>query len=810
VTALPDSSEQGLSQAEAARRLSQYGRNRLPDAKPEPFFSRLGRQFRSPLIYILAVALAVDSIVWVREGAEGWPLETIVISLILILNAALGIWQEYKAEDALAHLKALTVPRVWTMRDGEWRETPIEELVPGDLVRIESGDRVPADGRLTSGYLEIDESMLTGESLPVAKDPGGEIHSGTLITQGTAHFAVERTGPESSLGKLASMLTAVKAEPSPLERRLETFGHRIARWVAFIAVALFVQGVVTGGLENLERSLLLAVALAVAVVPEGLPAVLSVTLALGVERMAKRNAVVRKLASVESLGSITVIATDKTGTLTENRMHVRELDSPDRREALRAMTIANDAEGSMGDAVDVALLEYAQSQNVDTEAVRRQYRRIESLAFDASRRYMRVTVDREGRRTSYWKGAPEVLLDLCRPPDADAWREKVKAQAAQGLRTLALASGEDGAPNFLGLLSLWDPPRAEVPAAIRAAQDAGIRVVMVTGDHPATALSIASKVGFDRPRLAESVENVGDANVLARVRPEHKLALVESLQRDGEIVAMTGDGVNDAPALKKSNVGIAMGQRGSDVSREVADLVLLDDNFRTIVAAVEEGRSIYANIQKFIRFLLSTNLSELVVVALGVILVAALGLKDSSGQALLPLTAVQILWINLVTDGIPALALALDRNPGMLREKPRPPDSPLLDRQSLEFILAVGTLKGLWGLGLLSMSHFAAWEPEYARTVLFHFMAIGQLFFVYAARHTWLRPEPNRVLHAAVGLEIALQLAIGTIPAARAAFGLRPLDAVGWAVVFASALIVLGIAELAAGLLWRRPALRPA
>jgi Ca2+-transporting ATPase len=594
------------------------------------------------------------------------------------------------------------------------------------------------------------------------------------------------------MGRLAVMIGGIEAEPTPLERRMEKFGGQIARGVLALAVLIAVGGILVDGLERLGHVLLFAIALAVAAVPEGLPAVLTLTLALGVERMAQRRAVVRRLSAVEALGSVTVIATDKTGTLTENRMFVREVDSHDAERALRAMALANDADekSGAGDPLDLALLEYSTRRGVDPGLLRRERPRRSSLPFDSSYKFMRATVEEKGALVSYLKGAPEVILHRC-SLSVEArrnWEDKADGYAREGFRVLAFGvlEGEgDEEMEFLGLALLWDPPRPEAPDAIRHAQDAGIRVVMVTGDHPATALAVAREVGIRPSRVLTGLEletmsakalseAVKEANVFARVAPEHKLRLVEALKQNGEIVAMTGDGVNDAPALKRSDVGVAMGERGSDASREVADLVLIDDNFATIVAAIEEGRNIYGNIQKFIRFLFSTNLAEILIVVGGAFGAALMGLRDETGAILLPLTAVQLLWVNIVTDGPPALALGLDKDPGVMRERPRDPQAPLLDRESLRFVLTAGCIKAAIGGALLVTMPLIGFSLLQTRTAIFLHATIGQLFYAYPARRITAPPQSNGALHLAVILGVGLQLLTVLIPSLRTLLGLEP------------------------------------
>ena len=776
----------GLSTAEAQALLRTHGPNLLPEKKSVTLLQRFLNQFRSALIYVLIFALAVDLTVWVVEGAAGIPLESIAIGLILVLNAGLGVYQESKAETALARLNALAESYVWVLRDGQMVHLPSARLVPGDVVRLEAGDRLPADGNLIEAQgAMIDESVLTGESVPVEKAVGDEAFSGTLLTRGKTYVQVTRTGVASAAGKLAELIGKIKPSPTPLERRLSAFGNQVARWVLILAVVVAIAGTLIEGISRAGHVLLFAVALAVAAVPEGLPAVLTLTLALGVERMAKQKAVVRRLSAVEALGSVTVIATDKTGTLTENRMYVKDVDTPHTKRALRAMALANDAETSIGagDPLELALIDYVEKQDLAVESLRNAHPRKSVLPFDSAHKFMRVTVAEDGDLVSYLKGAPEVIIARSRLGEADrqSWEEKATGYATEGFRLLALAwrQGEgDVDVDFLGLVLLWDPPRAEVPEAIKSAREAGIRVVMITGDHPATALAVASEVGIPLGRVVTGVDlktfstseltrAVKEANVFARVAPEDKLKLVEALTASGEIVAVTGDGVNDAPALKRSDVGVAMGRRGSDVSREVADLVLLDDNFATIVSAIREGRNIYENIQKFIRFLFSTNLSETLIVVMGLVGAFMMGLHDESGALLLPLTASQLLWINIVTDGPGALALGLDRDPAVLQQKPRNPSSRLLDEPSLRFILISGIFKALVGCALLLTLPMLGHSIASTRTSLFLYMSIGQLMFLYPARHVGRAEQTNIAVHLAVVAGIGLQLLTVFVPALR-------------------------------------------
>jgi Ca2+-transporting ATPase len=805
----------GLSRAEAEARLQQYGPNVLPETPPTTLWQRFVAQFRSPLIYILLCALAVDLIIWFIAGRRSLPVESFAIALILLLNAGLGVYQESKAEAALARLQALAESFVWVLRDGRVVHLPSAELVPGDVVRVEAGDRIPADGTLLEAQgIMVDESVLTGESVPVEKGIGGEGLSGTLLTRGKGYMEVTRTGCESAAGSLAVMIGAIEAEQTPLERRLAVFGAQIARWILLLSIVIALGGIFVEGRARFGHVLLFAVALAVAAVPEGLPAVLTLTLALGVERMARKKAVVRRLSAVEALGSVTVIATDKTGTLTENRMHVKDVDSPDTARALRAMALANDAEHATGagDPLELALLDYVAAQGLDVAALVRAHTRRSVLPFDSDYKFMRVTVAEDATTlTSYLKGAPEVLLARSRlsVEERCRWAEKADAYAVEGFRVLALAwragTGDDEL-TFLGLALLWDPPRAEVPEAIRLARAAGIRIVMVTGDHPATAMAVANEVGIPAGRVitgldlatlspAELRQAIKEANVFARVAPQDKLRLVEALKASGEIVAVTGDGVNDAPALKRSDVGVAMGQRGSDVAREVADLVLLDDNFATIVAAIKEGRGIYENIQKFIRFLFAANLALVLIVVLGALGSFLLHLRDEAGGLLLPLTAMQLLWINVITNGPPALALGLDRNHGLMRQRPRDPRSPLLDPVSLRFVLVAGTVSALIGGVLLMTLPRYGYSLAATRTLLFIYATISQLVLAYPARRLVIAPRTNFFLHLSAVIGIGMQLLAVFVPALRLLLGLEPPGAFALLWVAGAIALSWGVAE---------------
>jgi len=689
-------------------------------------------------------------------------------------------------------------------------------------MRTEAGERIPADGTLleTPGLM-VDESLLTGESVPVDKARDQEVFSGTLVVRGKGNIRVTRTGAKSSMGKLAHLLSEIEVERTPLEKRLAALGAQIARAVGALAFVLAAAGIAVEGFGRFKEVILFAVALAVAAVPEGMPAVVTLTLALGVQRMARRNAVVRRLAAVETLGSVTVIATDKTGTLTENRMVVRALETEDPEAARSAMVLANDADaaGDAGDPLELALLEHAQSKGANVAELRRVQRRVESRPFDSAWKFMRVTVELDGKRRSFLKGAPEVILGRSALSDQERarWEKQAEVAANNGHRVIALAWSDGPAEEnlrFIGLALLWDPPRQEVPDAIARAQSAGIRVLMITGDHPGTARAVAREVGIasDSALTGADIEHMSreelrmaarTTNVFARVSPEHKLRLVEALRADGQVVAMTGDGVNDAPALKRSDVGIAMGQRGSDVAREVADVVLLDDNFASIVGAIEEGRSIYDNIQSFIRFTFSTNVSLVLLIVTGAVGSYIMKLRDPSGMLLLPLTAVQLLWINFLGDGPPALALALDRNPGVMARPPRPAKSSLLDPAATRFIVIAGLFKGLLGISLLVVLPVLGYSLIAVQTVIFLYESIAKLVSAYPSRTLFQRPSKNLVLHGSIAFGVGLQLLTVVVPALRKVLMLAALDIRGFALLAVAIAATFTVAEGASRLLRR-------
>ena len=878
VLARLDSDPAGLSGQEAERRRAEQGPNELERAAGPGLLRLLWAQLGSSLIALLLVAAALSLVL-------GETADAIAILVIVILNAALGFSQDLRAERAMAALERLAVPTVRVRRDGAVRELASTELVPGDVVLLEEGARVPADARvLQSVDLHAQEAALTGESEPVGKTaevlPGGEealgdrrncLFMGTIVARGHGEAVVTETGMGTELGRIAGMLRDVKREPTPLQRRLTVFGRRLAIGAIGLVALVFAVGVVGG--QDPELVLLTALSLAVAAVPEGLPAVATLCLALGGRRLLAREALIRKLPAVESLGSVTVICSDKTGTLTQNRMAVTVLDVagdrlelPDAASALpagrgglalaeeqpslallvAAAALCNDAlldEGggdeAIGDPTEAAFVLAARSLGFSKPELERRYPRVGELAFDSERKRM-TTVHRlggegpleavlgpaAGGRIALEKGGVESVLDSCTAawtgagvePLDDGLRERIdeahEELAAAGLRVLGFAFRvlDDGVPDeeletelvFVGMMGLMDPPRPEVREAVERCRAAGIRPVMITGDHPLTARVVAERVGIDAsagvatgPELARATDEELDelcerVAVHARVAPEHKLRIVEALRRRGQVVAMTGDGVNDAPALKKADVGVAMGVTGTDVSKEAGDVVLLDDNFATIVNAVEEGRVIHDNIAKFIRYTLTSNAGEIWVMLLG----PFFGLP----LALLPL---QVLWINLVTDGLPGLALAMEpAEKGVMSRPPRPMSEAFLTRGLLTQVLWVSLLMAAVSLGVGIFQAAAGADEAHWRTLVFTVLTFSQLGNVLAMRSTRdslfrIGLFSNPFLLGSVVLTVGLQLVLIYWPPLQQLFRLAPLPAADLALACLLSTAVFAAVELA-------------
>ncbi len=807
--ALQADRDQGLSDAEAQSRLERYGPNVLQLGDPISPWKILLRQFQDLMVAILLVAVGVAVLAWYVEGAEGVPSDALVILAIVIANAVLGFVQEYSAERAIEELQRTTTTKAKVLRDGGVVNLDQDRLVPGDVIEVGEGDQIPADAVLfQASHLMVNESMLTGESVPVNKSVGPVepdatidartcmLHAGSTVSGGEGVALVVGTGQQTALGAIATSLGTTTSEATPLERRLDRLGRQIG-WgilvltVVIAATVLMVEG--NAEPSTLARVAMFSVALAVAAVPEGLPAVLTISLSAGARRLLKRKAVARRMAAVETLGSVTTIVTDKTGTLTVNQMTVKRvandgsvqsadtdslLEEGDAglRALLECSVLANSAHleqtergvESVGDPMDAGLLILAEKVGLDWRGLRRERPKVDDIPFSSDRARVSHLREVQGSRTLYCKGSLQSVLELCTHRlDAsgqtkalgDADREELAAQenefAEQALRTLAFArrveapeSVDEGEQQleFLGLAAFWDPPRQEVPEAIGLCREAGIRVVMMTGDHPATAAAIARQVGLcdgdippttGREALALSDEElgelVGEQQVWARVAPEQKLKLVTHLIERGEVVAMTGDGVNDAPALKRVHVGVAMGESGTAVAVEASDIVLSDDNFATIVAAIEEGRSVFANVQRFIAFLFSGNFGVVTAMFLGTLLAGFFGLRFD-GEILLPLLAAQILWMNLVTDGPPAVAFALGKSTKeLMKHPPRDPESPILDSKIWGLVCASGlVLAGIFLFVLDVLYAGGIWtfrsdSPEYARSTAFYALVTARL-----------------------------------------------------------------------------------
>ena len=754
----------GLTTAEAEARLAKTGPNELPRDGAVPTWKILARQFASPLVLLMIAAAAVS-------GVLGEVADAIAIGAIVLLNGLVGFLQERRAERAVLALRSLTAPRARVIRDGQQIVVPAAVVVPGDLLLVEAGDLVAADATLLEAHaLSANEAPLTGESLPVDKQLGSEpvrVFLGTAITSGTGRGVVDATGLATELGKIATMLETASSGPTPLQRRLA----QVSRVLLVASGGLVV---VVAILELARRAplfdvFLSAVALAVAAVPEGLPAIVTIALAIGVRRMAARNALVRKLPAVETLGSTTVICTDKTGTLTTGVMTVRELWGPDHAQVLDAAAACCDAElgddprTGTGDPTEIAILVEAAQRGISRSEIEARRSRVDVWPFDPARKRMAI-LRADGVR--YVKGAVEVLVERSTSGTEGAVHAAAQ-MAARGLRVLAVAVGagrEDTGLRMLGLIGIADPPRAEVIDAVRAARAAGIRTVMITGDHPITAHAIARELGIEGP-------------IHARATPEDKLRIVRELKARDEIVAMTGDGVNDAPALREAHVGIAMGKAGTEVAREVSDIVLADDNYATIVAAIHEGRGIFDNIRKALVYLLIGNVAELCVM----LAASCIGLP-------LPLLPLQLLWINLVTDGLPALALVMDPpEEDVMRRPPRAAAEPILGRPELRRVVIVGVAEAALALGVFA---WALHERDLgaARSLAFAVLVFSELFRSFAARST-TRPVwevgllSNLLLLAVVALSLVAQLALYQLAPMQRLFGVEALSLREWAVV---------------------------
>jgi Ca2+-transporting ATPase len=902
--ALGSDADQGLSQVEARVRLERYGTNELETQKPVPAWKRFLAQFKDMLVLLLLIATAISIAVWLYERDSALPYEAIAILSIVVLNGVLGYLQERRAERAVAALRAMSAAHATVIRDGKRQRVPASQLVPGDVLLIEEGDTIPADARLTyCATLQTAEAALTGESVPISKttepireeagvgDRYNMLFSGTAATRGRGQAVVTATGMQTEMGRIAGLLQRTQSEPTPLQKELDRTGKRlglIVLGIAIVMVATIILVEEVRGFTAMVDALILGVALAVAAVPEGLPAVVTLVLSIGVQRMAQRHAIIRRLSAVETLGSATVIASDKTGTLTKNEMTVRtvvtasgrvalsgtgyspsgeirrkvtkEADESLRVEVRRALVAADRANNAVlqqqegrwvvqGDPTEGALIVAARKAGLEAATLDARFGRVAEVPFSSERKLMSTIhsdADKQEDLIVFTKGAPDVLLARCSlelvgaevKPLTQGRREAIaKANedlAGHALRTLGLAyrpleknelpvakNVSDGIERnlvFLGLVGMIDPPREEGRDAVARARAAGIRTIMITGDHPKTAASVARELGIlTNERVVTGAElemltdegfdqTVQQASVYARVNPEHKLRLVKALQRNGAVVAMTGDGVNDAPALKAADIGVAMGISGTDVSKEAADMVLTDDNFASIVAAVEEGRSIFSNIQKFLRYLFSSNTGEVLTMFFGVLLAKTIGLTPGHEGLVLPLLATQLLWINLVTDGPPALALGVDpASPQVMNRPPRTQGTGVITRRMwygiifVGMIMAIGTLLVLDAAlpgGLIEGSG----EMRYAQTMAFTTLVLFQLFNVFNARSDDRSAFPdlfkNSWLWGAVAFSLGLHMLVIHLPFLQVAFSTVGLSWTDWARCVGVASSVLWLREL--------------
>ncbi|MFO1023690.1 MAG: cation-translocating P-type ATPase [Acetobacteraceae bacterium] len=839
---------QGLSADQAAQRAARFGPNALPEAGRRGPLPMLASQFTDFMILLLIAAAAISGIVGDIE-------DTIVILAIVVLNAAIGFVQEYRAEQALSALQRLAPERATVVRTGAAQAVLAEGLVPGDVVLLEAGNAVPADLRLVEAVdLKLGEAALTGESLPAEKsvgplpdpglplgDRGNMAFKGTIVLFGHARGVVVATGMATELGRIATLLEQTDTPRTPLQQRLAAFGRQIAIGAVAICIALFLLGLARG--EPALLMLLTAISLAVAAIPEAMPAVVTVLLALGARRMAQEHALIRRLPAVETLGSVTVICSDKTGTLTRNEMRATEvmldgqrlpIEAVDARvpaaaTLLKSMALCNDvvpsdSRAALGEPTELALWRAAADAGFDRAALLVQAPRVRDLPFDSDRKRMTTIHAGPDGLVAYVKGAPESVLPRCTAMatrdgiatlDPQAALHLAEAMAADGLRVLALAwrpcAGlpDSAAPEaiesdliLLGLAGLLDPPRPETAGAVATCRQAGIIPVMITGDHPATARAVARQIGLidddgfvmtgrDLADLSDLDlrEQVASVRVYARVDPAQKIRIVAALQDAGQIAAMTGDGVNDAPALARANIGVAMGQGGTDVARQAAGLVLLDDNFATIVAAVREGRRIYDNIRKFVRFIVTCNAAEI----LTLVVATLVGLP-------VPLLPIQILWINLVTDGLPGLALAAEpAERDVMRRPPRAPTEGLLADGILLHIVWVGALMA--GLTLATQALALQAGLEHWRTMVFAVLTFVQMAHVLAIRverHTVLGLAffSNPAVLGAVAVTLVLQGAAIYVPALNAIFDTQPLSLAELAVCMAVSGTVLFAVEL--------------
>lgn len=805
----------GLTSEEARRRLQSDGANDVPAAKPRSLARRIAAQVMDPMTGVLLVALVIVL-------ALGDLADAIIIAAVVVLNASIGVVQEMRAENAIAALGRIAAPRAQVRRDGSLREIPARDLVVGDVIRLEAGDVVPADTELVEAVgVEVDEASMTGESVPVRRAVGEEVLSGTVLTRGRGFGVVLRTGAASGLGRIAELIASTSVRATPLQQRLLRLSRQLVVLTAGLSLLVLVMTLARGG--TFADSLILAVSLGVAAIPESLPAVVSVALALGAFRMARRSAIVRWLPAVETLGSVSVLASDKTGTLTEGRMAVRRLWTPqgsceisgaayDRAGSvdggadallsadrmLRDLVLCNDARlaadgetwSVIGDPMEAALLVAAAKRDERMLDAADRWSRVDEVPFDSERRSMTTIHEgRDGHRLTVVKGAPEVLLEMVvEGPVADAASAEARRLTEQGFRVLAVADHLSGdVLDLVGLVALVDPPRTDAADVVADCRDAGIRMILITGDHPATALAIATELGIARPgsvvadgaevARGDHLDRVESIDVYARIRPEQKVDIVDAWRSRGHVVAMTGDGVNDAPALRRADIGVAMGDRGTEVARQAADLVLADDNLRTVVTAVAEGRRIYANVRTFLQYGLSGGLAEVVVI----LAAPFLGMP----VALLP---AQILWINMITHGVPGVAFGGEPLDRRLMRRPSPsPERSVLGGGLVARILAAGALIAGASLGAGLIADGRGWHVP---TVIFATLGLAQLGLALALRAPRHGAEAGeRGLEVAVLIAAGLQVLAMTWSPLRDLLGTESVPAAAWATALTAAVL---------------------
>jgi len=809
------SSLNGLTQEQAEQNKKTYGTNELEDGKKKTVWGIILSSLKEPMIYILVIASIISIVL--KEYFD-----SIVIFGVIIINTIISVIQEYKAEKTLENLKKLSNPKALVKRDGKVFHVEAKDLVPGDIVYLESGDVIPADMILMDSVnLKVEEASLTGESLPVEKEKNEEVYMSCYVTYGRGHGLVFHTGMNSKIGSIASMLNKEEDKVTPMQKRLADLSTLLGAICLIICAVLFILSVLEK--RNILEMLITSISLAVASIPEGLPAVVTIVLALGVQRMSKNNAIVRKLHAVETLGTVSVICTDKTGTLTQNKMRVVETFSYQSDPVLfEGFLLCNDVlqgeKDLVGDPTEIALVNLAMDHGLQKKQVELQKPRVSEIPFDSKRKLMTTVHQNGSKYIVYTKGAADQLLNRCdtylengmtRKLDVSKKAEilrKVDQMCGNALRVLGVAMktsyGKETTEEnltFIGLAGMIDPPKEGVKESIALCNKAGIKVVMITGDHPETALKIAQELKIAKRQeeliTGDCLNQINEReitrySVFARVSPEHKVRIVEAFKKQGNIVAMTGDGINDAPSLKKADIGISMGITGTDVTKEASDIILVDDDFSTIVTAVEEGRNIYLNIQKAVLYLLSCNIGEVVTLLFAIILLPSFPV---------PLLAVQILWVNLITDAFPALALGVDpKDKFVMEEQPRRKDETLFSHGGYTFIIINGLIIGI--ASLVAFKTGMQISIETGRTMCFMVLAISQLFHVINLRsrnHTLMEVGifKNKVLLVTVLLSMLLQISITLIPTLRLLLKVTMLSFSNWLIVFALSFLVVVVNE---------------